>query len=166
MAKSQGASAAKRRQQQKQHQPGNSRSKQPQVPNQPQAHNQRRMVRKSGRRSALLIGGVLLVIALVVVYFIFTSSQSSSGGPDHSVASTSVVSTVTKVNPTLLSQIGTGGVANPFKASGSSSLLTGPTGKPEVFYYGAEWCPLCAGERWSIVVALSRFGTFHNLGET
>lgn len=168
-SKSQVASAAKRRQRQqgnsRSKQP-NSQSKQPQVRNQPQAHNQRRMVRKSGRRTALLVGGVLLVIALVVVYFIFTSSQSSSGGPNRTVATTSVVSTVTKVNPTLLSQIGTGGVANPFKASGSSSSLTGPTGKPEVFFYGAEWCPICAAERWSLVVALSRFGTFHNLGET
>lgn len=165
MSKSRGSSA-KRRQQQRQRQQENSRRNQPQVRNQPQARNQRRMVRKSGRRSAILVGGVLLVIALVVVYFIFTSSQSSSSGPDRTVASASVVNAVTKVDPALLSQIGTGGVANPFKASGSSSSLTGPTGKPEVFFYGAEWCPLCAAERWSIIVALSRFGTFHNLGET
>src|SRR5207237_546429 len=60
----------------------------------------------------------------------------------------------------------TGGVSNPFKLPpGSPPLLTGPNGKPEVFFYGAEWCPLCAAERWSIITALSRFGTFHNLKE-
>jgi len=159
-SKSQGSAAVRRREQQRQRQQEISRGKQPQT------RNRRRMRRNSGRRSAILVGGVLLVIALIIAYFFFTSAQPSSSGPDRTVASASVVNAVTKVSPTLLSQIGTGGVANPFKASGSSSLLTGPTGKPEVFFYGAEWCPYCAAERWSIVVALSRFGTFHNLGET
>jgi hypothetical protein len=31
---------------------------------------------------------------------------------------------------------------------------------------GAEYCPYCAAERWSMVVALSRFGTFSGLGAT
>jgi hypothetical protein len=39
-------------------------------------------------------------------------------------------------------------------------------GKPLIVYVGAEYCPLCAGERWPMVAALSRFGTFHNLGAT
>lgn len=157
-SKSQGSAAVRRREQQRQQE--NSRSKQS------QSGNRRRMRRKSNRRPAFLVGGVLLVIALVVAYFIFTSSQPSSSGPNRTPASASVVNAVTKVSPSLLTQIGTGGVTNPFKASGSSTQLTGPTGKPEVFFYGAEWCPLCAAERWSIVVALSRFGTFQNLGAT
>lgn len=33
-------------------------------------------------------------------------------------------------------------------------------GKPELFYYGAEGCPYCAIERWSMLAALSRFGKF------
>ena len=28
---------------------------------------------------------------------------------------------------------------------------------------GAEYCPFCAAERWALVIALSRFGTFSNL---
>ena len=28
---------------------------------------------------------------------------------------------------------------------------------------GAEYCPYCAAERWSMIVALSRFGTFSGL---
>ncbi len=39
-------------------------------------------------------------------------------------------------------------------------------GKPRVLYVGAEYCPFCAGERWAVVAALSRFGTFNNLGTT
>lgn len=36
-------------------------------------------------------------------------------------------------------------------------------GKPELLYIGAEACPFCAVERWGMIVALSRFGTFSNL---
>jgi hypothetical protein len=46
--------------------------------------------------------------------------------------------------------------------SGPQSV-TGPplstAGKPELLYIGAEFCPLCAAERWPMAVALSRFGT-------
>ena len=30
---------------------------------------------------------------------------------------------------------------------------------------GAEYCPFCAAERWTMVMWLSRFGTFKNLSE-
>lgn len=33
-------------------------------------------------------------------------------------------------------------------------------GKPDVFYFGAEACPYCAADRWSIALALSQFGRF------
>ena len=36
-------------------------------------------------------------------------------------------------------------------------------GKPAILYVGAEFCPFCAAERWAMVIALSRFGTFSNL---
>lgn len=39
-------------------------------------------------------------------------------------------------------------------------------GKPRVLYIGAEWCPFCAAQRWPLAIALSRFGTFKNLGQT
>jgi hypothetical protein len=39
-------------------------------------------------------------------------------------------------------------------------------GKPQVLYVGAEYCPYCATERWPMIVALSRFGTFSGLKTT
>jgi hypothetical protein len=36
-------------------------------------------------------------------------------------------------------------------------------GKPGVLYLGAEYCPYCATERWPLVVALAKFGTFTGL---
>jgi hypothetical protein len=35
-----------------------------------------------------------------------------------------------------------------------------------VLYVGAEFCPFCAAERWPLLLALSRFGTFSNLKES
>lgn len=39
-------------------------------------------------------------------------------------------------------------------------------GRPEIIYIGAQFCTSCAGERWALVIALSKFGTFKNLSET
>jgi uncharacterized protein DUF929 len=46
----------------------------------------------------------------------------------------------------------------------NAELLLG--GKPEILYIGAEFCPFCAAERWALVMALSKFGTFHNVTGT
>jgi hypothetical protein len=35
-----------------------------------------------------------------------------------------------------------------------------------VLFMGGEYCPYCAAERWAIIAALSRFGTFSGLGTT
>ncbi len=36
-------------------------------------------------------------------------------------------------------------------------------GNPYFLYVGAQFCPFCAAERWSIVKALSNFGSWQNL---
>ena len=49
---------------------------------------------------------------------------------------------------------------------GDGTIAKGADGKPLITYIGAEYCPFCAAERWSLAVALSRFGTFENLSGT
>jgi thiol-disulfide isomerase/thioredoxin len=39
-------------------------------------------------------------------------------------------------------------------------------GKPAIVFVGAEYCPYCAAERWPLVMALSKFGTFSGLAGT
>lgn len=51
-------------------------------------------------------------------------------------------------------------IGRPEKLSGSPLTLDG---KPELFYYGAEFCPYCAISRWSMVLALAQFGEFSPL---
>lgn len=43
----------------------------------------------------------------------------------------------------------------PSPLSGSPLTLDG---KPELFYFGAEFCPFCAATRWPMVLALAQFG--------
>ena len=54
----------------------------------------------------------------------------------------------------------------PVRKPVSGTPLKGSTGKPEVLYIGAEFCPYCAAQRWALIVALGRFGTFSGLTTT
>jgi hypothetical protein len=108
----------------------------------------------------------VVVVAVVVVFIILGTRPTAKGTASSSnqLAPASVLAAVTGVSPSVSSTIGAGGITDPFQPiSGSPAALTGPGGKPELFYYGAEFCPYCAAERWGLVIALSRFGTFSNL---
>ena len=112
-------------------------------------------------------GGITLVVVAVVIVFILLGTQPGVNGSSQSsnpLAPASVLAAVTGVSPSVASTVGAGGVADPLKTiSGSPSALTSSGGKPELFYLGADFCPYCAAERWSVVIALSRFGTFSDL---
>src|SRR5260370_41807585 len=110
-----------------------------------------------------------MVIAAVIGVFIYLSHQSTGGGNTGSTpTSPSVLNAVTHVSPTVLANVGTGGQQKILVSlkGGSPSLLLGPRGKPEFCYMGAEYCPCCAAERWAVVVALSRVGTFSKVNQT
>jgi hypothetical protein len=51
--------------------------------------------------------------------------------------------------------------STPAKVLNGTPLTT--NGKPEMLYIGAEFCPYCAAMRWSMAIALSRFGTLSPL---
>jgi thiol-disulfide isomerase/thioredoxin len=164
-------SAAQRRdkqRQQRQQRLAGSQNNRTQV-EQAQARSRGPAQRQSNRRQWLWTGGIVALIAVIIVVFIVLSriqqSPGSASGP--TLASSQVFNAVTKVDPNVLAAVGTGGVQNPLKAvNGSPPILKGPTGKPEFLYMGAEYCPYCAAERWAVVVALSRFGTFSKLYQT
>jgi hypothetical protein len=79
-----------------------------------------------------------------------------------------VVNQTISVPAAALDAVGSGSgqvTGPPFTIKGNQSPLTSG-GKPEMLYMGAEYCPFCAAERWAMVVALSRFGTFSGLATT
>ncbi len=115
----------------------------------------------------MITGGVVLVLVLIIGFFVFLSrlpSSSTNTGPKP--ASATVLQAVTQIDPKVLAAVGNGGTQNGLRAVKGEPPLTGPAGKPEFFYAGAEYCPFCAASRWSAVVALSRFGTFQHLSTT
>lgn len=100
-----------------------------------------------------------VVAVLLAVYFVYTAFANASYSPlKGTVVSSAILQQLTGVSDSTLLAVGSpSGVTPPAKISGSN-LTSG--GKPEVLYIGGEFCPYCAVERWSMMVALSRFGTF------
>jgi hypothetical protein len=104
----------------------------------------------------------LLVVAFVVIRWYTTPVAPHPLPPD---ATQQVVTSITSLQGSELDAAGTGSANNLIKRA-SGTPLTGPNGHPEVFYMGAEYCPYCAAERWPMIIALSRFGTFSGLKTT
>jgi thiol-disulfide isomerase/thioredoxin len=108
------------------------------------------------------IVGLLIVIAALVGAKLLQSSPTPAKRTG--LAPAAVVKDVSSVPASTFDTIGAvsgiGGLSN----IGGTPLTQG--GKPVVLYIGAEYCPFCAAERWPLVTALSRFGTFTDLGAT
>ncbi len=139
----------------------------------PNQRAQRQRPKRKGQRGSnrglwLAIGGTIAAVVAVIVLFIVLGHNTTRtpGGYPVTAADPNVVKRVTTVSPSVLASVGSGQTTTrPTKLNGAPPL-NGPTGKPEVLYYGAEYCPFCAAERWSLIVALSRFGAFSNLHQT
>lgn len=134
---------------------------------------QREAERRQERRNRLLIAGsAIAVVVIIVVVFVVVKTNSkggstaSSSGPaaPTGAALSSVTSKLTGVPTATTDAVGSGGsqvTGKPQTVNGQAALTA--SGKPEMLYVGAEYCPYCAAERWSMILALSRFGTFSNL---
>jgi Domain of unknown function (DUF929) len=108
--------------------------------------------------------GVVLVVVLALV-FVKVIGGGSPSGPSAQASPTPAPTAVTAVPSGVLDQVALGKVDSLPKAITGQPALTA-NGKPLVLYVGAEYCPFCAAQRWGMVVALSRFGTFTGLNTT
>jgi hypothetical protein len=101
-----------------------------------------------------------VVIALIVA--LTSGGGSGNGGTTYSPAETAgVLRKVTSVPSSVFDEVGAGTSSNVPKAIDDAALTS--NGKPVIAYVGAEYCPYCAAERWAMVLALSRFGTFTSI---
>ena len=133
---------------------------------------QRAAARRAERRNRMLWtgGSILGVIVIVVAFIVIKTTQSpasanssDSTSPAGTALPASVIKDITTVPASTLASVATGtAYAKSVSLVSSATPLTSG-GKPEVLYIGAQYCPYCATERWSLAVALSRFGTFHGL---
>ncbi len=123
--------------------------------------------KKQGGRNPMLLAvggivGLLVVIGALVGAKLLQSSPKPAKRTG--LAPASVVHNVSTVPASTFNTIGAVSGIGGLSRIGGTPLRVG--GKPLVLYMGAEYCPFCAAERWPLVTALSRFGTFTNLGAT
>jgi len=104
-----------------------------------------------------IIGGIVAAVAIVVGIFFFLSHQQST---QTSNGAATALKTLTSIDSSTLASVGPGSANSSLHAVSGAAMLKGPDGKPEVFYVGGEYCPFCAAQRWGLINALSRFGTF------
>lgn len=114
---------------------------------------------KERRSKMKWVGGTLLAILLIfglvlAVTLANRGSSSAQTGP----LSPSQMSAL-KPSEQVVDTVGAGTLlAGPERISGTEKRLV--DGKVEVLYAGADYCPFCAGMRWSLADALSRFGAW------
>ena len=119
-------------------------------------------------RPARLAWGAVVVILLGVVGLVtyaLTHVASPTAPAQPAVTSPAVLATLSSVSASTFDTVGVtvpGTVLTPPTVVTGQALVTA-RGKPQILFVGAEFCPFCAAERWPLVVALARFGTFTTL---
>jgi hypothetical protein len=120
----------------------------------------------------LIIVAICLLGALVLVRDNSGPSISSTV-ETFNPAPSSLLSTMASVPASVYDAVGVSSPADPVLAPGPAGSGTAPLwlatadggpALPVVFFYGAEFAPYAAVERWPLTLALSRFGTFKQLG--
>jgi thiol-disulfide isomerase/thioredoxin len=122
---------------------------------------------------ALGAAGVVVVVAVVIIAVSLTGTtkkaKTTAGLPTgeydipaNLVAQVEAVPVKKLVDAALTDR----GAATPPQALPPKNPELTLGGKPEMLYIGAEYCPYCAAERWAMVMALSKFGTFSGLHGT
>ncbi len=127
--------------------------------------------KKADRRWRLFlrIGAPIVVVVLVVGIFLAVKLTKSpiKSGPGEALTGPvpdSMMTELSSVPDKVSDSVGAGDISGVFTAIKGTPMTA--NGKPRILYIGAEYCPYCAAERWPMVVALSRFGTFSGLGMT
>jgi Domain of unknown function (DUF929) len=117
---------------------------------------------------------VFLVIVVITVLVVV--KLTSTGGPttgSHQAVRPASSALTHELSTVPTSVFDTVGIGIPSQFSGGAPIvisgqpaLTLNGRAPTVMYLGAEYCPFCAAERWGMVVALARFGTWSGLDTT
>ncbi len=125
-------------------------------------------------RRYVALGLIVIAIILVGALIVIRNAKQTDDTSDIETitpAPTSLLMTLAHVPASSSNAVGVSSPTNPITpptATGNAPLwessTAGAGARPVVFFYGAEFAPYAAAERWPLVVALSRFGTFGQLG--
>ncbi len=116
--------------------------------------------RRRSLRWEIIAVAVIVVAVIVLVTGKALQKPAPAGIHVGAPAPASVLRALAHLPPAVGAQAGavsnvTAAVAHP------SPLAVG--GRPEFLYIGADYCPFCAAQRWAIVTALDRFGSFRGI---
>jgi hypothetical protein len=122
--------------------------------------------RKERQRKQLITASVAVIVVIIaVVIGLVIANQPKTPAPAADASATTALTKLTSLPATTLDNAAAPNPARvPQKLEGGTALTA--DGKPKVLYIGAEYCPFCAMERWALIGALSRFGTFEGLKAT
>jgi hypothetical protein len=138
----------------------------------PRRTSARQSIVRARQQRLYLAGGLVAVIVVAAAVLVSVSfigngkaappSQSSIGEfalPPGAQSAVEAVPTAKLVAAALSKNK----YAAPLQALPANNKVLKKAGKPAIIYIGADSCPYCAGERWALVMALSKFGTFSKL---
>ncbi len=128
--------------------------------------------KKEINRGNLIFVIIVVVVILVmggIIYFANNSVTTVSNhtkkiiSSDNKTVSQSVINKLENVSLiSIKKSLSSKSAIKPITPVTGEATLT-KNGLPRVLYIGADFCPFCAAERWALVVALSKFGTFTTL---
>ncbi len=134
-----------------------------------QAAKERAAALASRRRRNRLLGLGSIVMAVIVVAVLVAVWAGGGGGGGSTGASETSPAGGTPIAAAITSRLASVPLSSLANAP-TSGIVAAPApisdaplttdGKPDLLYIGAEFCPVCATERWAMYVALSKFGTF------
>ena len=110
-----------------------------------------------------VVAGIAVLIGVFLLIRYMTTPSAPPAIDANSAAA--VVAELGGITQAELDQVGLGSATASIKKV-SGTLQVDSAGRPVVFYYGAEFCPYCAFERWGMIVALLRFGSFTGIQAT
>ncbi len=109
---------------------------------------------------------VILILSIVVVLLVvkITRGTTTVQPPPVAPAATGVVRAMASLPDAVFDAVGAPPSVDPGLAllTGQPALSIG--GRRPSCTSGAEFCPFCAAQRWALVAALDRFGSFSHLG--
>lgn len=108
---------------------------------------------------------VVVVVLAVVLGVVIANRPKPAPAAGGSTSGAAALATLQKLPASLFDKAPAPDPSQvPNKLQGGTPLTQ--DGKPKVLYIGAEYCPYCAMERWALIGALSRFGSFSGITET
>jgi len=127
-------------------------------------HRQPRLMGRPTRGAAIVsISMILATVSLLVVSPISAAAAPRASSMVRTPNPKALLESLTRPRTQESTVVGPGGLTmRPFVEVKGRPIILNPK-KPELLFEGFEYCPFCAPDAWSLIMALSRFGTFTGL---